>query len=216
MSGRIYLKGQCHGCGGHLEFPAEAVGDEIDCPHCGWKTRLTSGPAARAAKPSFPGSVLFVGLVGLLLVTAVVWWFANRPVTPTRPPAPVTLAPRATPAPTPPTPTPHVASSPETTEAAASPTEEQTVEDFAVGKIRLEHEKGTSLCYAVGHLRNLMDHQRFGVKVKLKLYNSQDDYLGEATDYRSVMDPKATWTFKALVLQDQVASATFDSVVEEK
>jgi hypothetical protein len=158
-----------------------------------------------------------VGATGLLLVAAGIWWFVHRPVMPPRPPTPVAVVTETAPAQTPPPPSPHLNPPPEPAEAATpAPAEEQTVDEFAIGKIRLEHERGTSLFYAVGRVRNLTDHQRFGVKVKLKLYSAQDDYLGDATDYQAVIEPHAVWKFKALVLPDQAASAAFDSVTEDK
>ena len=30
----IYLKMSCPGCGGHVQFPEEAIGLTVDCPHC--------------------------------------------------------------------------------------------------------------------------------------------------------------------------------------
>ena len=35
-----YLKGNCKKCKGRLEFPARSLGQAVDCPHCGKKTKL--------------------------------------------------------------------------------------------------------------------------------------------------------------------------------
>ena len=40
MTSGKFLKGECQHCGGHIEFPAEAVGTTTDCPHCGKTTDL--------------------------------------------------------------------------------------------------------------------------------------------------------------------------------
>lgn len=42
-----FLKGACQLCGGHLEFPTEALGGKTECPHCGRVTALK--PSAYAA-----------------------------------------------------------------------------------------------------------------------------------------------------------------------
>jgi len=40
MSLTRYLKGECSHCGGRIEFPADAIGATVDCPHCGKATEL--------------------------------------------------------------------------------------------------------------------------------------------------------------------------------
>lgn len=35
-----YVKGACKKCKGHIEFPAQGIGQTIECPHCGKKTKL--------------------------------------------------------------------------------------------------------------------------------------------------------------------------------
>ncbi|MBI3881164.1 MAG: hypothetical protein HY301_14015, partial [Verrucomicrobia bacterium] len=35
-----YIKGACVACSGHIEFPSEAAGMKIPCPHCGRETAL--------------------------------------------------------------------------------------------------------------------------------------------------------------------------------
>ena len=48
-----YIKGGCTHCGGHIEFPREAVGAEVACPHCGATTALLDNLVAPApAAPS--------------------------------------------------------------------------------------------------------------------------------------------------------------------
>ena len=41
MSGELLAKCGCVHCGTHLEFPIEAAGTVISCPHCGGSTELT-------------------------------------------------------------------------------------------------------------------------------------------------------------------------------
>jgi len=62
------LKGECQLCGGHLEFPAEAVGTSIDCPHCGKSTELML--ALPPAEPTIPRSTIVWTLITILLLLA--------------------------------------------------------------------------------------------------------------------------------------------------
>src|SRR5690242_12207778 len=61
-----YLKGECQSCGGHLEFPAEAVGASIDCPHCGKTTELLL--ATPHHDPTVPLSTIIWTAVTVLLL----------------------------------------------------------------------------------------------------------------------------------------------------
>jgi uncharacterized membrane protein len=51
-----FLKCLCAFCGGHIEFPASALGDTVLCPHCNCSTRLSTavepppGPPRRVAR----------------------------------------------------------------------------------------------------------------------------------------------------------------------
>ena len=47
-----YLKTACQHCGGHLEFPADAAGAKVPCPHCHAETVLN--PLAEPSTPEFP------------------------------------------------------------------------------------------------------------------------------------------------------------------
>src|SRR5271165_5831878 len=42
MSNSAFIKGECGHCAGHLEFPADAAGQTISCPHCGQPTELVA------------------------------------------------------------------------------------------------------------------------------------------------------------------------------
>jgi len=63
-----HLKGQCQACGGHIEFPAEAVGTSIDCPHCGKSTELML--VLPPQEPTIPRSTIVWTLVTILLLLA--------------------------------------------------------------------------------------------------------------------------------------------------
>src|SRR5260370_17838869 len=61
-----YLKGECCECGGHVEFPVEAAGMTIDCPHCGKPTELLL--AAPPEEPSVPRMTIVWTLVAVLVL----------------------------------------------------------------------------------------------------------------------------------------------------
>lgn len=70
MSETIYTKGACGLCGGHIEFPAEATGRSVVCPHCGGTTALNVSAAAPA--PRKRGALKWVAIVTACLVFAAV------------------------------------------------------------------------------------------------------------------------------------------------
>ena len=54
MNGELLAKCGCSHCGNHIEFPVEAAGTEVACPHCGQPTvlKLEAPPAAEGDRPS--------------------------------------------------------------------------------------------------------------------------------------------------------------------
>jgi hypothetical protein len=72
-----YFKCACERCAGRIEFPAEAVGATVDCPHCGWKTTLVA-PESPHPKKQFRRirkrillPVAFALIGSLLLLSAI-------------------------------------------------------------------------------------------------------------------------------------------------
>ncbi len=82
------------------------------------------------------------------------------------------------------------------------------------GPITLEKTEGSHLVYAVGKLHNAGDHQRFGVKVELDVFNAEHEKVGTATDYTSSIDPGKEWRFRALVTDRTAATAKLTAVKE--
>ena len=211
MNGTDYVKGVCRHCGGHLEFPADAAGEHIDCPHCGQKTVLEVSIPARPGR-RLPGVVIALGIAACWAIVAigllVIFHHPKKAASPTAANKPAAQAisptnPSPSPAPTPvTTPAPHL--------------DEETNHDFALSAIKLDRTKGSSLVYVTGKIRNLTDRQRFGVKVQFKLYDTNDVLIGKCTDYQSSLDPHGAWRFKALVMESKVATAAFDSVQEDQ
>jgi hypothetical protein len=92
----------------------------------------------------------------------------------------------------------------------------KSLDDLKVGAITLEKAKGSSLVYAVGVLRNESDHQRFGVNIEVELANAKGTKAGVAKDYRSVIEPRQEWRFRALVLETKAVSAKLSKIREEE
>src|SRR5438552_6339175 len=68
MNRTKYLKGQCQSCTGHIEFPAEAVGTSIDCPHCGQATELLL--ALPPEEPTIPRRTMVWTAITVLILLA--------------------------------------------------------------------------------------------------------------------------------------------------
>ena len=88
------------------------------------------------------------------------------------------------------------------------------MEDLKATDIRIERTGGSGLVYVVGDLRNDSDHQRFGVKIELELVNSQSAKVGTATDYLQLIEARAVWHFRALVLEPKTAGARLGRIQE--
>jgi hypothetical protein len=54
MNGEFLAKCGCTQCGNHIEFPVDAAGAEVQCPHCGQPTVLSlqAPPAAEGERLS--------------------------------------------------------------------------------------------------------------------------------------------------------------------
>ena len=72
-----------------------------------------------------------------------------------------------------------------------------------------------NLVYAIGKLTNSSDHQRFGVKVELDVFDDAKHKVGTATDYTSSIDVGKEWKFKALITDRAAATAKLTSVKED-
>ena len=201
-SDSAFVKGECRHCGGHLEFPADAAGQTISCPHCGQPIEL----AAPVLPNKMPGSgriLLGIGLGACLIAAGLAggflyWQKAGGGASLATNPLPV-------------------AQSTNATEPVAAPKPpELLTNDFAILPFKLEKTTNSSLVYVTGIIRNMTTIQRFGVKVEFGLFDTNDNAVGSATDYQQVLEPHGEWRFKALVVYSKAASAKFDSIAEEK
>src|ERR1041385_8333797 len=68
MNQTKYLKCDCQHCGNRLEFPADAIGMSVECPHCQQSTELTlSTPPVQSATASKNMAWIIAGIVILLI-----------------------------------------------------------------------------------------------------------------------------------------------------
>ena len=207
MPNSDFVKGECRHCTGHIEFPAETAGQTIVCPHCGEFTELVPPELPGKTKGSsniWPGIALVVCLVAGALAGGYLYWqkagksggLAAQPPptvqssTPTS--APIAVAP------------------------AKSQPPQVVTNDFGIMPFKLEKTPGSSLVYVIGTLKNMTDHQRFGVKIAFGLFDDNQNPVGSATDYQSVLEPNGEWRFKALVMESKAVSAKFNSIAEDK
>lgn len=203
---QTHAKCGCENCGGRIEFPVEAAGQKVDCPHCQFPTVLTA-PAAPAASPRRAGrNILIVeALLVLAAAGAAVWWFKRQgaPISPEAAPAASAAFPPTFPvvatksAPPPPPPAPDL------------------WHGLMAGPVTLEKSGNGNLVYAVGLLRNASDHQRFGVKAHVNLFDASGAKVGAATDYIESLDAGKQWHFRALVTDRRAVKAALSDVTED-
>jgi len=198
MSTDNFVKGECRACGGHLEFPAEAAGETIECPHCGKPTKLAAGAAPNQAGISRRKRLAIAVALFLAAVVPTLLLVLNKP----HAAASSALVTKAV--------------STNTPAAPAVPADEIRTNDFAVSAIRLEKTPGSSLVYVTGKIRNLGDRRRFGVRVELNLFDKNARPIGLAKYYQPLLEPGAEWHFKAMVMESKVVSARLNSIHEEQ
>jgi hypothetical protein len=206
MNRTKFLKGECQHCAGHLEFPAEMAGLPTDCPHCGKQTELLL--AARTDEPIIPRRtivwavigivILGLGLVGSLVALKRAERWAARQKRHAESAVAIEGSTNAQ------------------AEITPSTEEPQSQNSFLVSAVALEKAPGTSLIYAVGTVKNTSDHQRFGVKVELDLFDGNEQKVGTATDYQQVMETNTVWRFKALVVDSKATSAKVAAIKEDQ
>lgn len=237
-SPKVYLRCGCPKCGGPIEYPDYTVGGVMNCPKCGNQVRL---PAAFAAPPipqtppSKPPSVpppkvhatppkraarrsvaVVVGAgaccVALLAALAVAAGLAKH----RKQSAPPEL-PGAEP------PATHHSKSPDESAKPPAPAPKakppKAIADLRAGdSVSVEEPKGAKgsrLVYATGTVKNESDLLRYGVRVELDLLDAAGAKVGTATDYTASMEPRATWRFRALVVERRATSAKLAKITED-
>jgi hypothetical protein len=199
MSNSNFVKGECRQCRGHIEFPANAAGQTINCPHCGKPTELiTFNLPNKTGISGRKRLAIAIALCAAAAVPAMILLMnkSNRPANSV--PSPLPLGPAN-------------ASEPV---APPKPQALEMTNDFAIMPFKLEKTPGSSLVYVTGTIQNDSERQRFGVKVEFSLFDTNDNAIGKATDYQQVIEPHGAWRFKAMVIESKAVSAKFDSIIE--
>ena len=207
MSETKYLKCPCASCGGHIEFPADAIGSTVPCPHCGWQTELTlETPTVQSARSSGLSKwiiagvlILFLGVMGIISVLLVAPKLLKK-VRAGSPSARSVSRPART----------------NTLTVASPAAPANRTNDFSFSKVIVEKTPGNTLIYAKGTLKNETDKQRFGVTVEIELLDPSRAKIGTAKDYVDLIEPRAEWKVRASVLQKNAASARVANVKEQQ
>jgi len=181
-----YAKCLCVHCGGHIEFPVEATGRSIDCPHCHWPITLTAAgsqsQAAIGGRPSARKKILLaLGLAALFVIAsgAVALLFVLKGKGGGTP-ASVVVKPLDS----------NAAAGANTTglgtsgPVAVAPVRKKPPDPWhglMAGRIAIEKSEDGRLIYAVGTLKNASDHTRFAVKVELDVFDGDNQKVGTAT-----------------------------------
>jgi hypothetical protein len=211
----------CIHCGGHIEAPSGYVGLSVPCPHCGQTIIITptipsAPPASSQVKVETSGprgrklSSLLIGgtCVVCLILAGAAYLFSKNGSMSAPVPKPSGNAPE-TPAQSP---SAGLKSDKEST-PPAKPI--KRIEDLKTGAIAFDRQPGSSLVYATGTLSNNSDYQRFGVKIELDILDVANRKVGAASDYTQVIEPRKTWTFRALVTDAKASSAEVGRIAEE-
>jgi len=222
MQQESYLKCPCENCGAHIEFPAQAVGESVRCPHCDQNTKLF-----RLAIPIEPDStstsrtksrrILLVALICAALGTAMaIGILAGKKSGESAKNANVNVHPGAEVKVEIKERAPKNKHRQQAAVKSAKLVSEPTTEwnGFKPSGISLEKTDKSRLIYAVGTVRNNTDRQRFGVKVELDLFDEQNTKLGSATDYVQVIEPGKDWNFKALVTDSKAVRVELAAIKE--
>ncbi len=195
MTNATPFKYQCQHCQEHLECPAEAAGLAVECPHCGQSTELpcrAQPPRSRAAaKMAVAASLLLVALI-----VAGTFWSKHHAAQTAR-----------------------LLQETQAAEQIAIEAEARTKDPLAqagwkVSAIRLETTPGSAIIHANGTLTNETDRQRFGVRVKLGLFDTTEQRIGGANDYQPTLEPRGQWSFSALVVGARAVTAKVAAVEE--
>ena len=190
------VRGECQHCGGEFDFPAEQAGLTGNCPHCGQPTEFLLAPPPEAASAAvsknriaFVVIAVVIGVAGIIGAQLAVKRAKRMVGAPEAPPP-----------------------------AASAPTKANpfAAQHFEAAEVKFENAPGSNVRYARGVVTNLKNQQRFGVKVEVDLLDAGGNRVGTATDYTSVMEPNATWNFRAMVMEPKATSAKITALKETK
>ncbi len=99
----------------------------------------------------------------------------------------------------------------------AEPARPKSLDDLKLlGNVSIEKAKNSRLSYAMGTLKNDSEHQRFGVKIEIELFDGSGNKLpSKASDYIQTLEPRKEWSFRALILEPKAATAKVVSIQED-
>lgn len=202
MSQTKQLKGECQHCGGHLAFPAEGIGLTATCPHCGNETELMlttpkHEPIVRTRTWVYLALTILIA-VGGVAALMIKLKHEQRVIAQKKETQTAGISATST-NPAPPTPTRLAAKI-----------------GFRVSDIKLEKTTDSTLVYVVGTVKNTSGKKKFGVKVELDLFDGSGKQTGTTSDYQGVIEPKAEWRFKAIVVDSKAVSAKLASIKEDQ
>jgi len=174
---------------------------KTECPHCHGQTDLTVEVPGMAAAPARVG--LKWAVIGVFVVLALLGIAApvllkrlahqSRGNSVQRQPA---SAPKSA--------------------AQPAPVARQVQNDFEIDRVTIQTPAGGSLTHATGTLRNLLSRQRFAVRVELECLDATGAVIATASDYTAVIEPKAQWQFRGLILKGKPASARITRITEQQ
>lgn len=181
-----FRKTSCTHCGGHIEYPPEAVGMTVPCPHCFAATTLPGNDVK--GRPSHWRWVFGLGI--LLLVGASAGWFLFHFQHPN-----ADLQSSVIPQP--------------------PPADLQRLKELAFWDIALERKEGSTITHAVGRVLNESKHTRYGIEIHLQIADELGRPVGNAKDYIERLDAGQNGHFRALVIKREAATARVIRVTEQ-
>jgi hypothetical protein len=197
MNSTKNVTGQCQHCGGTIFFPAENTGKIARCTLCSRETELvlavpdTGSPLPK--KTIIFTVVAIVILIGGLIALQIAVKRAKKLVSQSDGNVPANA---------------QLNSAPTAGSFATT--------GFGASSVAVEKAGGSSLVYAVGTITNLTDRRCFGVKVELDLLDRSGQRIATTKDYQSTLEPRATWRFKALVMDRSVDAAKITAIKEDQ
>ena len=173
-------------------------------------------PAAAPTRKRGLGAGLYVGLgvAGVAFAVSGYLFWKARTATPIQAVAPVPVPAAAPARPAPVSTNTQAPANPAVTVTATVSAQLKIPPDLKPGPVQMERAKDGGLVYFSGVLTNTSDRQRFGVRITVDYFNAQNGKIGSATDYQSVIEPRKTWRFRALVIDPKTASARLAAVTE--
>lgn len=165
----------------------------VECPHCHAQTELQ--PIQKAGRNIT--RLLIFAAIGIACAVGILMFL--------KPKQPDSTSPQ------------HVSKTNASVAPAAATPRAKAPEDLKVtGPVSVEKAQGSRLSYAIGTLKNDSEHQRFGVKVELELFDSAGKKLPTtANDYVQTLAPSEERKFRALVLEPKAVSAKVLSIKED-